>query len=215
MAPHGLCSLMDCAAWWTVQLRHSGSSSAFSTVASEVVVGNHRPELLVVQRRGVADGSDLAGAAYAVEAHVRVVGLAVVLEPMVPVVAPLATRPQARWQPQAALLLRAAAVARAAVKVVRRVARVLRNTAIVEHALACARDLDVETVVPVDVVAYVGHLHDHGLVDQERVRAAPAAPARLCVVPPVDELKLVALTAVGVAGKSGLATDGRRREAKG
>merc|ERR1719230_2177524 len=63
-----------------------------------------------------------------------------------------------------------------------------------EGALACSRDLEVEAVLPADIIADVGDLDNHRLPHKLRVRATPIVAT--WVVPLIGEVELVALAAI-------------------
>mmetsp|Transcript_46931 Transcript_46931/g.135699 ORF Transcript_46931/g.135699 Transcript_46931/m.135699 type:complete len:233 (-) Transcript_46931:356-1054(-) len=116
------------------------------------------------------------------------------MEPAEPIVSPLASRLQVLGQSTASLLHRAPTIAIVAIKVPNRKARVLRCAPVAEYALASAWDLDVEAVRTRDVLANVGDLYYHCLVDQERVGTAPNST----IMHLVQESELVALSAIVV-----------------
>jgi len=160
---------------------------------------------------GARDVRELLRAAHASEVHVRVVGLATSLEPVVPVIAPLATWPQIWRQTSATSLVEAATVVVVAIEIAAAVARELPRAPIGEEALPSARDLDVEAVVAVYVIADVRDLDDNSLADQRRVRPTPILRGMTLV----DKLELVALPAIVVASEAVTAADRDCREAHG
>mmetsp|Transcript_87536 Transcript_87536/g.282873 ORF Transcript_87536/g.282873 Transcript_87536/m.282873 type:complete len:203 (+) Transcript_87536:532-1140(+) len=123
---------------------------------------------------------------------------------MVPIIPPLAARPQYLRQPRAALLLVAPAVFVRTIEVLLAEAVELCCASRVEDSLAGTRDLDVKAVLASNVLANVRDLHDHGLADQVRVRAPPVP----VWVDLVRELQLVALAAILVACQAAVAAHG-------
>jgi hypothetical protein len=84
---------------------------------------------------------------------------------------------------------------------------------LVEDPLPGPRDLNVETVVPTNVVADVADLDHHGLARQVRVGTAPIVPTGVMLL--VQEEELIALAAVFVAIEAADAAHGGGRKAHG
>lgn len=187
---------------WRCRLVQPAGPRRSQTRHSKVLTGIDGSEEVVVQGCKAADGREVLGAPDAAELHPRVVGLAALPKPVVPIVAPTASRLQHQRQAAAAILARAAPVAVVTIEVTRRKSRVLRCTT-TEDPLTSTRDLDVEAMSAGYIVADVGDLHDHGLVHQASMRSAPNGTT----MHPVHEAELVALGTIVVARKPVAATD--------
>mmetsp|Transcript_87547 Transcript_87547/g.282922 ORF Transcript_87547/g.282922 Transcript_87547/m.282922 type:complete len:218 (+) Transcript_87547:456-1109(+) len=171
-----------------------------------------RRELLVVIGHATADVRKLLRAPDTPEVHERVVRLALILHPAVPIEAPIASILELERQPFAARLLGAASVAVVAVEVAHREAAELSRATAAEGSLTCPGDHDVEAVVAGDVVADVRDLHDHALAHDRGVSASPR-PAAAVFVDLVGESELEALAAVRIAGEAVASRNRRRSEA--
>jgi len=154
--------------------------------------------LIIIRRDGAADAGQLLGAPDTSEVDVRVIGLPRVVEPMEPIVAPLARVPELCWKLGTTVLRVATAITIVAIEIATRVPRKLCSAAACEGTLPSPRDLQVKAVIAGDIVTYVRDLDDHPLTDQLLVRAAPVAVA----VHPIHKLQLEALAAIGIAGEA-------------
>jgi len=153
--------------------------------------------LVVVEGYRACDVGEMLWAPHSAKIHERVVGLPTCSKPPVPIVAPLATRLQRWWQPGAPTPLKAATIIVVAIEVSAVISRELRCASVCEEALPSAWDLQVEAVIPADVIANVRGLHHHALAHEVGMRAAPVAVLVLLV----NELELKALSAIGVASE--------------
>jgi hypothetical protein len=84
-----------------------------------------------------------------------------------------------------------------AVKITRCVTRELLRATICEDPLSGPRNLNIETVIPTDVIADVADLNHHCLASQVGVGTAPVIATRVMLL--VQEAKLEALAAVLVS----------------
>eukprot|EP00421_Protoceratium_reticulatum_P052544 CAMPEP_0168507582 /NCGR_PEP_ID=MMETSP0228-20121227/77949_1 /TAXON_ID=133427 /ORGANISM="Protoceratium reticulatum, Strain CCCM 535 (=CCMP 1889)" /LENGTH=289 /DNA_ID=CAMNT_0008524681 /DNA_START=105 /DNA_END=974 /DNA_ORIENTATION=+ len=179
------------------------------TVSDKLAAGIHESSL----GGSATPLNDLHGALNSAELDEGIVGPAAAGEPPVPVVAPLAARPQLRRQLRAAALPAAAAVPVAAVEVVDGMGRELGVAAARENPLPRTRDHDIKAVVPHNVEADVGDLHDHPLVYDVGMGTTPLVACALVHVLLICEKELIALATYTIAVQSVLASDCGSNEA--
>lgn len=189
-------SLLNCATVMGEVVVRSLSASSF--VAAQVDLG--LPLVIIGQR--ARDVGEMLRAADAPKVHERIVGLSTGLEPMVPVIPPLAAGPQGLWQALASGLLEAPSVVVVAIEVAAGVPSELCRATIGEDALAGPWDLQIEAVVAVHIVADVSDLHNHAPADELGVRTSPVT----VLVPPIRKPELEALPAIGVSEQAVAAT---------
>jgi len=140
---------------------------------------------------------------HAPKVHEGIVGLPPLDQPSVPIVAPFATRPQSRWQARTTSFIIAATIVFVAIEVPAGVSWKLAGTTICEDPLPSARDLKIETVVAVDIIAYVCDLDDHALAREVRMRPAPVPR----LVDFSQKHQFEALAAISVPGETMITTD--------
>jgi len=163
----------------------------------------------VIIRQRTGDIRQVLRAAHTPEVHEWVVGLSTCFEPVVPIVAPFAARPQFLWQPLTTRLLEATTIIVVAVEIATGVPWELCRTSVCEETLPSSGDLKVKAVVAVHIIPDVRDLHNHALAYQFRVRAAPV-PIRMFLI---QELELEALPAVRVTREAVVTADCYGREA--
>mmetsp|Transcript_49530 Transcript_49530/g.105950 ORF Transcript_49530/g.105950 Transcript_49530/m.105950 type:complete len:265 (+) Transcript_49530:391-1185(+) len=134
-----------------------------------------------------------------------VVRLATDLEPVVPVMAPLAACLQFLREACAARLVAATAIIIVAIMVAHLRTRELRHTTTCKDALARSGDLNVEAVLPADIIADVGDLDYHCLPNKLGVCATPIITIRVVCL--VDEVERIALATILVAVQATDAAD--------
>lgn len=142
------------------------------------------------------------------EVYKWVVGLATLDEPPVPIVAPLAARPQCRRQASTPSPRIAAAIVFVAVEIPAGVPWELARAPILEDPLSGARDLKIEAVVATHIIAYVCDLDDHAFACEVRMRSAPTVGE----VSLVHKIQLETLPAIGVPGEAMVPADSNRCE---
>lgn len=103
------------------------------------------------------------------EIHEGIVRLSPLDQPSIPIVAPFATLLESRWQARTASLVIATAIIFVAVEVPTGVPWELAGATIFEYPLSSARNLQIETVISSNIVAYVCDLHNHALARQVRM----------------------------------------------
>jgi hypothetical protein len=97
------------------------------------------------------------------------------------------------------------------IEIARRVTRELLRATIREDPLPGTRDLNIETMIPTDVVADVADLNHHCLTSQVGVGPAPVIATRVMLL--IQEAELEALAAIIVSMQAADTTDGSRCEA--
>jgi len=147
-------------------------------------------------------------ALHAAEVYVGVVGLTALNEPAVPIIAPLATRPQCLRQSCAPGLVIASTIVLVAIKVPTGVAWELARASVCKDALPGTWDLQVEAVLAIHIIADVCDLDDHAFAHKIRMRSAPTVG----VVDRVHKLELIALPTIGIPFEPVHAADGNCRE---
>lgn len=152
----------------------------------------------IISRLGSTDVNELRWALYTTEGYPRIVRLATLLKPVIPVIAPFAACLKCRWQPRATAPLITASVVLFAVKITRAVLRKLPSTTIVKDALTSPRDLNVEAVLSFYVITDVGDLHNHGLVHQVWMSTSPVSGRMLLV----NKAQLEALATVCITSET-------------
>jgi len=155
---------------------------------------------VVIVRHGARDIREVLGAPNTSEIHERVVRLITLSEPAVPIVAPLASRPQLPRQSLTTRPLLTTTVVVVTVEIAALVARELYCATSSEDALPRRWNLDVEAVVSGDIAPDVRGLNYHALANEVWVRAAPIP------VPLSGESQFKALPAIGVARQTMTAT---------
>merc|ERR1712050_263803 len=109
----------------------------------------------IISGRGTRDVRQMLRAPHTPEVYEWVVGLPTSFEPMVPIVAPFAASLQFFRQPLTTRLLETTTIIVVAIKVAAGVPWELCRTTVCEDALPCPWNLEVETVVAVDIVPNV------------------------------------------------------------
>jgi len=162
----------------------------------------------IISGHGSSDIGQVLRALHTTEVHEWIVGLTALGEPPIPVVAPLAARPQCWWQAPAPSLVIATTIVLVTIEIPAGVAWELARTTICENTLSGARDLQIETVLTVHIVAYVSDLDYHAFAYEVGMRPAPIVRA----VDPVHKLQLEALPTIGIPSEAVVATDSNRSE---
>jgi len=145
------------------------NSSKGDNITVAVEVDHWLP--IVVERHRPSDVRQVLWAPHAAEVYVGVVGLTTPDEPAVPVVAPLATRPQCLRLSFAPGPVITPTIVLVAIEVPTAVAWELTRASVCEDALPSAWDLQVEAVLPIHVIADVCDLDDHAFANKVRMRS--------------------------------------------
>lgn len=160
----------------------------------------------IIVRDHSGDVSQLLWALHSPEVHIWVVGPASLHEPLVPIVSPLATRPQCWRQAIAPTLVVAAAIVVVAVEVPTGVPRELALATIIEDALSSARNLKIETVLATHIIADVCDLDDHTFALKPRMGSTTV------VMTLASKLQLETLAAILITVETMVPADSSRCE---